>query len=122
MTLDQCICCVRNKKYGKNTQAELGELLDCILKYGRGVVCETTTTGPTSGGPTEYEFILGSEGTKSISLPGFLEIIEDPSKYEVFIDGRKVYYNQGQFTYLTGVFSSTAGELASGSFVSITIR
>ena len=121
MTLDECICCVRNKRYGKNTQAELGELLDCILRYGRGVVYESTP-GLASSGPTEYEFTLGSEGTKSISLPGFLEIINDPSKYEVFIDGRKAYHSQGQFTYLTGVFASTAGELAAESFVSITIR
>ena len=123
MTLNECICCVRNKKYGKNTQAELGELLDCILKYG---LCDcsssTTTTEPSTGGPTEYEFTLSSVGTKIVSLPGFSAILSTPSKYEVFINGKKAYYNQGQFTYSSGTFTSTGGVLDDGAFVSVTIR
>lgn len=67
-----------------------------------------TIDPPISTLQTE-SFVLDAGGKATLSVTGFSGILTDNSKYEIYFEGQRKFFTNGDFTYASNVITSTNG-------------
>lgn len=85
----------------KNVDGRVWEIVD--EDSGGGTVDPPVSTVQTES------FVLDADGKATLSVTGFAAILTDNSKYEIYFEGQRKFFTNGDFTYTSNIITSTNG-------------